>query len=306
MTTFQLRKFCLTLTGVAALAALIACSPPPAGTYSTPEEAVQAIADLAGSGDAKKAEEIFGPGGVEFLKSGDEAADREDALRVKALIQDKVAFEDVGDSMKIAVLGKDGWRFPLPLVLEKDRWRFDAETGREELLNLRIGRNELLVLASLHAYVDAQREYFSQARDGKKPVYARRFLSSEGAHDGLYWPVAEGEQESPLGLLYAQAAGDRKPEAGPVPFNGYNFRILEAQGKSAPGGERSYVDRHGRMTLGFAAVATPAKYGNSGVMTFLVNQQGIIFQKDLGAETEAAVAAITAYDPDESWTPTGD
>ncbi len=305
MTKHQLRNVYLALA-CAALAAFAACSRPPAGTYATPEEAIQAIADLAGTGDTQKAEEIFGPGGAEFLRSGDAAADREDALRVKAMILEKVAFEDEGETTKIAVVGNDGWHIPFPLVLEAGRWRFDAEAGREELLNRRIGRNELQALASLHAYVDAQREYAAQPRDGKPAAYAQKFLSSEGAHDGLYWPAADGEEQSPLGPAYAEAAAQRKENSGPQPFNGYYFRLLDAQGKSAPGGERSYLDEQGALTKGFAAVAWPAKYGNSGVMTFQVNQQGIVFQKDLGAETDAAVAGITAYDPDESWAPTPD
>jgi hypothetical protein len=288
------------------LAACVACSRPPAGTYASPEDAVQAIADLAGTGDTAKAEEIFGAGGAELLRSGDEAADREDALRVKEAILEKVAFEDDGETTKIAVFGNDGWRFPFPLVSENGRWRFDAKAGEEELLNRRIGRNELEALASLHAYVDAQREYSSQSRDGKPASFARRVWSSEGAHDGLHWAAADGEEESPLGPLFAEAALEGASEAGPQPFNGYYFRILEAQGKNAPGGEHGYLDDQGVMTRGFGAVAWPAKHGNSGVMTFQVNQQGIIFQKDLGAETETAAAAITAYDPDESWAPTPD
>jgi hypothetical protein len=249
---------------------------------------------------------MFGTDGVELLKSGDDAADHEDALRVKAMIAEKVAFEDLDAKTKAAVVGNEAWTFPIPLVLEDDRWRFDVATGREELLNRRIGRNELNALASLHAYVDAQREYQAMKRDGKPRSYARRFRSSEGVHDGLYWPVAEGEAESPLGPLYAEAARDTLEKAAPQPFHGYHFRILEGQGKSAPGGERSYLDKKGLMTRGFAAVAWPAKYGNSGVMTFQVNQQGLVFQKDLGEGTEAAVAAINVYDPDETWQPTGD
>jgi hypothetical protein len=296
----------LTLVGVLILAVLAACSRAPAGTYETPEAAVQALGELAGSGDFKKAEEMFGADGVELLKSGDDAADREDALRVKAMIAEKVAFEDLDDKTKAAVIGNEAWSFPIPLVLEDGRWRFDAATGREELLNRRIGRNELHALASLHAYVDAQREYGAAVRVGKARSYARRFRSSEGARDGLYWTVAEGEEESPLGPLYAGAARDALESGEPQPFHGYHFRILEGQGKNAPGGERSYLDKNGRMTGGFAAVAWPAKYGNSGIMTFQVNQQGLVFQKDLGEETEAAVAAINAYDPDENWQPTGD
>ena len=302
----QLRGFCLTFVGVAFLSVLSACSPAPAGTYSTPEEAVKALAELAGSGDMKKAEEMFGADGVELLKSGDDAADREDALRVKAMIGEKVAFQDLDEKTKAAVIGNDEWTFPIPLVLEKGHWRFDVATGREELLNRRIGKNELSALASLHAYVDAQREYMTAGRDGKPRSYARRFRSSEGAHDGLYWPVAEGEAESPLGPLYAASAREAMDKPAPQPFHGYHFRILEGQGKNAPGGERSYLDKKGLMTKGFAAVAWPAKYGNSGVMTFQVNQQGMVFQKDLGDQTDTAVAAITAYDPDDSWNPTPD
>lgn len=305
-TTIQMRGFYLALAAIIGFAAVAACSRAPAGTFSTPEDAVKALADLIGSGDSKKAEEMFGADGVELLKSGDDAADREDAQRVKAMILEKVAFEDLDEKTKAILIGNEAWPFSVPLVLEDGRWRFDAATGREELLNRRIGRNELLALASLHAYVDAQREYFSKGRDGKPPAYARRFRSTEGAKDGLFWPVSEGEEESPLGPLYADAADELSKDAGPQPFHGYYFRILEGQGKNAPGGERSYLDKKGRMTRGFAAIGWPAKYGNSGVMTFQINQQGLVFQKDLGAETEAAVAAISVYDPDDSWHPTGD
>ena len=304
-TANKLRNFRLALVGVVSVATFAACAPAP-GTYSTPEEAVKALADLAGSGDTKKAEEMFGKDGLELLHSGDEAADHEDALRVKAMIGEKVSFQDLDEKTKAAVIGNDEWTFPFPLVLEKGRWRFDSVAGQEELLNRRIGRNELLALASLHAYVDAQREYFAQGLGGKPPVYARRFRSSEGLHDGLVWSVGEGEMESPLGPLYADAAVEQLQAAGRQPFHGYYFRILEGQGKSAPGGERSYLDKKGRMTQGFAAVAWPAKYGNSGIMSFQVNRQGLIFQKDLGEGTDAAVAAINAYDPDESWQPTAD
>ena len=305
-TTNQSRSIRIALAGAGLTAALAACSPAPPGTYATPEEAVRTLGEHAGSGDARKTEEMFGPDALELFDSGDPVADREDVLRIKAMISKKVTFEDLDEKTKAAIIGDEEWSFPLPLVQEDGRWRFDTAAGREELLNRRIGHNELLALASLHAYVDAQREYFAEGRDGKPRTYARRFRSSEGAHDGLFWPVAEGEEESPIGPLYADAADERLKAAGPQPFHGYYFRILESQGKNAPGGERNYLDKKGLMTRGFAAIARPAKYGNSGVMTFQVNQQGIVFQKDLGAETETAAAAISVYDPDESWHPTGD
>jgi hypothetical protein len=188
-------------------------------------------------------------------------------------------------------------------------WRFDVEAGREELLNRRIGRNEITTLAVLHAYVDAQREYFAAGRDGNPPAYAQKLWSDEGKHDGLYWPSAAGEPESPVGEFVAKAAGEgyrRGTDPAPDPYHGYYYRILKAQGKSAPGGEKSYLDEKGLMTKGFAAIAWPAVYGQGGVMTFIVNQQGIVFQKDLGEETEKAAAAITAFNPDEGWDPTAD
>ena len=302
----SLREFALGLGCAVALGAALACTRPAPGSFATPEEAMQALADLAGTGDKQRAEEIFTPSGVDLLSSGDAADDREDALEVKALILEKVAFEELYGS-KIALLGNDAWPFPIPLVPQEGRWRFDTEAGREELLNRRIGRNELLALASLRAYVDAQHEYFAQGRDGHPPTYARKFLSDEGAHDGLYWPAADGEPESPIGPLLADADIEgRVASAGPEPFNGYYFRILDAQGNDAPGGARRYVDAQGLMTGGFAAVAWPAKYGNSGIMTFLVSKHGVVFQKDLGPDSGTAVAAITTYDPDSSWNPTPD
>jgi hypothetical protein len=301
----------LCVAGVAVLvlvagATLLACSRPPKGTFATPEEAVQAIAEIAEARETTKIQEIFGPDATELFESGDEDADREDAQRVRAMILEKVAFDDVDETTKVALLGNDAWPFSIPLTLTEGRWRFETALGREELLTRRIGRNELLVLASLHAYVDAQNEYASIPRDGKPAAYARRFISSEGTQDGLYWPAAEGAEESPLGALLAEAAAEHAGESGPIPFNGYLFRILEAQGANASQGELSYVDEQGAMTKGFAAIAWPAKYGNSGIMSFQVNRLGVTFQKDLGADTEAVVATITAYDPDESWEPTPD
>ena len=292
--------------GAAGLLLLLAgCGRPEPGTFATPEEAIQAVAGLVGTGDEQKIEEIFGPGSVDLFRSGDPVADREDAERVKEMILAKVAFEDFDERTKVALLGEEAWPLPIPLVRTADgkRWRFDTAAGREELLNRRIGRNELSTLASLHALVDAQREYRSVGRDGNPPAYAQKFRSGEGRHDGLYWVPAEGEPLSPLGDLFAEAEGYHEPGQ---PFHGYYFRMLTGQGSNAPGGAQDYLDSQGRMTGGFAAIAWPAKYGNSGVMTFLVNQRGIVFQKDLGAETAAAVDTIQAFDPDPTWEPTGD
>lgn len=274
------------------------------GTYASPEEAVQALAGLVGTRDEALTEEIFGKGSVEIFRSGDEEQDRKAAARVKQLMAEKVAFEEIDEKTKVALFGEKAWPFPIPLVRTGERWRFDTAAGREELLNRRIGYNELATLASLHAFVDAQFEYFAQGRDGLRPAFAQKFKSSEGRHDGLYWPVAEGEDPSPIGDLVAGAAAIEATER--LPFNGYYFRILTGQGPNAAGGERSYLDAQGLMTTGFAAIAWPAKHGNSGVMTFVINHRDMVFQKDLGAETETAVAAIQSFDPDATWEPTGD
>lgn len=277
-------------------------------TFETPEQAMLSLEKVIGTHDPHAVERLFGPSGEDILQSGDPVADQEDAKRVQQDIREKLAFEDRGPDMKVALLGDEGWPFPIPLVRDHSRWRFDTEAGREEIATRRIGRNELDTIASLHAYVDAQREYFSEGHDGNPPAYARKVVSSEGKHDGLYWATTEGEPESPLGPLMAAAdrEGYKLGEGAPDPYHGYYYRTLLGQGKSAPGGARSYVDEKGAMTNGFAVIAWPAKYGNSGVMTFMVDAQGIVFQKDLGNDTESLVAKFQTYDPDQSWDPTGD
>jgi len=310
----ELMKTCGTTTRLLLIVSLLtivftsACSAPKPGTYKTPEEAVRAFGSLLGVGTTDQYEVMFGPGALETLLSGDETADHEDALRIKQMIQEKISFMDVGEH-KVALVGEDEWSFPIPLIMEEDRWRFDMAEGREELLNRRIGRNELFALASLREYVEAQKEYASEGRDGKPPAFAQTFRSSEGLHDGLYWPTAEGEPLSPLGDLLAIATKEGYTLAegeGPEPFHGYYFRILTGQGPNGAGGARSYLDKNGLMTGGFAVIAWPAKYGNSGIMTFQVDRRRIVFQKDLGPDTESIVKGIQVYDPDDTWDPTGD
>ena len=304
----------LVLSGLAAMAALAGCSATNTAThegqvtFATPEKAVAALGAFAGTGDIKRAEEIFGASGVELLRSGDDVADRQGALHAKELIQEKVAFEEKDKKTTVALFGNEAWPFPIPLVKERGGWRFDTEAGREEIENRRIGRNELSVLATLHAVVDAQREYFAGRHDGRSRTYAQRVISTKGKQDGLYWPTPEGKPASPLGPFVAEATaeGYSSGNTEPKPYHGYYYRILTAQGANAPGGAKSYLDARGAMTNGFAMIAWPAKYGNSGVMTFVVDQRGLVYQKDLGDETASAAAAITAFDPDESWTPTGD
>jgi len=271
--------------------------------FDSPEAAIQELSALIGKSDVKRLEEVFGPGSSDVLLSGDPEQDHEDYARVGEMIQAGVQFEDFDENTKIALLGDDAWSWPVPLVRDGDGWRFDLATGREELLNRRIGRNELWTLTALHELVGAQQEYFSASRDGNLPAYAQKFRSSEGKRDGLYWSAEDEADLSPLGDLLAEsdAWGDE-----PHPFFGYFYRMLTSQGENAPGGALNYLDGNGLMTGGFAAIAWPARYGNSGVMTFVINQRGIVFQKDLGAETEQAAKAVTSFDPDDSWTPTGD
>jgi hypothetical protein len=288
-----------------ALLPLAGCAAPLA-SFASPDEALQAL--LASAEDHAKAEELLGPGGFDVLLSGDEVADRNDLAAVRALIREKVQFEDDGSADRVtALLGHDGWPLPLPLQRDEGRWRFDVDAGREEILNRRIGRNELATIATLRACVQAQREYAAAARDGQRPAFAAQWFSSEGKHDGLYWPAKDGEPESPLGPLLAAAAaeGYRRAEQ-PIPYHGYHYRILTGQGPAGPGGERSYLDASGRLTGGFAFIAWPATYGNSGIMTFVVNQQGIVFERDLGGDTARVGERVPVYDPDDGWTPVVD
>jgi len=308
MLTRMIRRNLSYLVLALALGAGWACKSTAQAGFATPEAALTELADAIGTHDDARADRLFGEGGRELLQSGDEVADREDAQRVQGYIREKIAFEEPDANTRIALLGKDAWPFPIPLVRGDGGWRFDVESGLEEIANRRIGRNELSTLATLHAYVDAQREYASEGHDGEPPVFARKVFSSEGKHDGLYWPTAQGEPESPLGPLVAEAAGAgyAHSEEEVQPFHGYFYRVLLEQGSNAPGGAKSFVDGKGHMTGGYAMVAWPAKHGMSGVMTFLVGTQGIVYQKDLGDDTDAAVAKLKSFDPDASWDPTGD
>ena len=278
-------------------------------SFDTPDQAMYALAGVIGTGNTPEAEEILGVGGPELLRSGDEVADRADAEHVQESIRERLTFENHGADTKVALIGREAWPFPIPLVKDDGRWRFDLAAGVEEVANRRVGRNELSTIATLHAYVDAQHEYVSVGRDGLPPAYASKVLSTPGKHDGLHWETAEGEPESPLGPLVAAATEEgylAEGGEGGNPYHGYRFRLLTRQGVNAPGGAKDYVDEKGLMTRGFAMLAWPAKYESSGVMTFVVGPQGIVFQKDLGPDTDKAVTSVSAFDPDESWDPTGD
>lgn len=285
---------------------LSACAKQTPTAFDTPEAAVQTLSDLITNFDAERVEEVFGPGSLDMFSSGDPEQDRRDFGRVNELIAEEVAFEEFDENTLIALLGEKAWPWPIPLVHGERGWTFDTAEGREELLNRRIGQNELWTLTALHEVVDAQREYRMLVGDAESPAYARRFISTEGQRDGLYWEAADGTDESPLGDILAGSEATAAASGEPTPFHGYYYRIMTSQGENSPGGAKDYLDENGLMTGGFAVLAWPAKYGNSGVMSFQINHTGIAFQKDLGADTEQAAAAIQSFDPDESWEPTED
>lgn len=293
------------LTMLVLLILLVACKRSDPGVFETPEAAVQAMLALVGQQDEAALEAVFGPGSAELFHSGDAAADLEDSQRVKGWIEEKLEFEEFDENTRIALMGEDAWPFPIPLVREGDGWRFNTEEGREELLNRRIGRNELWTLAALHEVVDAQREYYARQNEGQQQAFAARFISSEGNKDGLYWPDEDGADPSPLGDALAESEASRRNDE-PQPFHGYFYRILTEQGASAPGGAYDYRNADGLLTNGFAVIAWPAKYGNSGVMTFITNHRGLVWQKDLGEDSATIAEAATSFDHDSSWTPTGD
>lgn len=272
-------------------------------TYASPEEAVQALVASIRTSDTKSMLSVLGREGRTLVSSGDAVSDAAARERFVAAYDESHEVREAANGARILHLGRDDYPFPLPLVETAGKWRFDTAAGAEEILDRRIGENELAAIEVLKAYVDAQREYADTDRDGKGVQYARRMLSQDGRQDGLYWPVAEGEPESPFGPLVAEARaeGYRAGKAERTPYHGYLFRILTAQGKEAAGGARDYVVR-GRMIGGFALIATPAEYGNSGVKSFIVNQDGVVFEKDLGPDSLNAAQRITVFNPDRSWT----
>lgn len=273
-------------------------------TYPSPDEAVKDLMAAVKAGDAKAVLAILGAGAKPIISSGDAVSDKAGRERFVKSYEEASKLEPAGDAKVILSTGKDGWPFPIPIVKNAAGWRFDAKAGQEEVLNRRIGRNELAVIQVLQAYVDAQREYYLRNPQGDKLLhYAQRIASTQGKRDGLYFPTKAGEKPSPLGPLVdsARAEGYKKGESGkPLPYHGYYYRILKGQGPDASGGAYDYLAQ-GRMIGGFALVAWPATYGNSGVMTFMVNHDGVVFEKDLGTETAAAVGKIVKFNPDKSW-----
>jgi Protein of unknown function (DUF2950) len=270
--------------------------------FATPEQAATALIDAIRANNQKALLGILGPDGTKLVSSGDPVADRNAGQAFVASYDKAHRFEGGGGKVVLYV-GQDDFPFAIPLVPDGPVWRFDTRAGAEEILNRRIGRNELNAIQVCLAYVDAQRDYYSEDRnaDGLRE-YAQRFVSSPGKHDGLYWATKPGEKTSPLGPLLAQAQSEGYGRGtGGNPYHGYFYRILTAQGPAASDGRYDYV-AHGRMIGGFALVAYPAQYGASGVMTFVVNHQGAVYQKDLGPNTATIAKSMKQFNPDSTWT----
>lgn len=278
--------------------------------FATPREAVDTLVTALRKDDFAVLEAALGPDGADILYSGDAAEDKASRDRFLAAYDANAKLIERGPNKVILAIGGDRWPFPIPLTRDAQGWRLDTAAGREEILNRRIGENELSAAEACLAYVDAQREYASADYDGDKlNEYAQRFVSRPKTRDGLYWEAKPGKPESPLGKAFAVAqnrdsrvllASGLTKDSAPSPYHGYRFKILTAQGSHARGGAHDYIV-NGNMVGGFALVAYPAAYGRSGVMTFIVNHDGQVFQKNLGPRSAVMASAMTSFDPDSSW-----
>jgi len=271
-------------------------------TYKTAEDAAAALLAAAQSGDKQDALKVFGPDGEGIISSGDPVNDANQRNKFVEAYESKHLIETKDDNNATLIIGEKDWPFPVPLVKKDNGWRFDTEAGLKEILFRRIGHNELDTIQSLLAYVDAQNDYaqITSASTGTA-TYAQRIISEPGKKDGLYWPTQSGEEPSPLGDLIASATSQGyEVGGGRTPYHGYYYKILTRQGPAAHGGAYDYVVR-GNMIGGFALVAYPAAYRNSGVMTFLVNHDGTVFEKDLGPQTVKIAEEMTSFNPDSTW-----
>jgi DUF2950 family protein len=292
-----------------ALALPVSASAEDEQTFASPQAAVNALVTAAKTNDTNAIHSIFGATGHDLISPDVVQATEEYKLFVQHLTE-KTKLASNSDSNVTLEIGADGWPFPIPLVKQDSKWFFDTAAGAEEILNRRIGMDEIGAINVCNAYVDAQREYASQDRlDDGVLAYAQFLRSTPGTHDGLFWPTNQpGEELSPLGPLIAQARVDGYRRTAKMlndqqaPYHGYYFKILTCQGRHAPGGKYNYII-NGHMIAGFALVAWPAEWGNTGVMTFIVNQQGKVYQKNLGSKTVKIANAMTTYDPNDAWTP---
>ena len=303
--SLRARACACALLALLAASAIVVAQTAAQRTFATPDDAVKALADAVKTGNLDALLTIFGPEGRELSASSDPATARMNRQVFAIAFREQWHLEDTTADRKTLVVGNEDWPFPVPLVKVADGWRFDTAAGKEEVLARRIGRNELDAIATSRAYVTAQQRYAQQGHDGKPAgLHATKFQSDPGKENGLYWPAARGQKRSPFGDLVAQAAEDNRSSGvertKATPFHGYYFKILTGQGAAAPGGARNYVAK-GEMSGGFALVAWPAQYDASGVMTFVVNQDGTVRERDLGPQTDAIARKMTVYSPDAAW-----
>ena len=305
---------------VAPAACAQAASASAQATYASPDDALQALAAAAKDKDRAALAKLFGPDYNQLL-SGDEVEDNKDLAEFATAVQESAQLQKVSDSKYTITVGRDHWPTPIPLVQKDGKWLFDTKAGLEEVINRRVGENELSAIATSRAYAVAQWEYYTEGDWDHDSVaeYAQKLISTPGKHNGLFWETPEGENPSPLGKLIAAASAEgyvselKTPDAAGKggsdeeqlafdrePYHGYYFKILTRQGSHAPGGKYSYII-NGNMIAGYALVAYPDKWGNSGVMTFIINQQGRVYQKNLGPNTGKLAAAMTEYNPDPTW-----
>jgi len=298
----QLGTASLTLLTVAVLVFVTVSAANAQQSFKTAEAAVDALVNAAKSGDQKGILTVLGPDGAGIASSGDKVEDAAARKRFTDAYDAKHQINMEGDQKAVLVIGGEDWPFPIPIVRKDDAWRFDTAGGRDEILYRRIGRDERAAIQTALAYVDAQNDYadLTRARTGTA-AYAQRIVSQEGKKDGLYWPTGPDERPSPLGELVASATREGYHVGGErAPFHGYYYKILTRQGSAAPGGVYDYVV-HGKMIGGFALVAYPAVYRKSGVMSFLVNHEGTVFQKDLGPHTTQIAEHMDLFNPDDTW-----
>jgi hypothetical protein len=291
---------------IMAVAGLCGCSTP-AATYPTPDAAVAALVSALDPVDPKKVHQVLGSAGEEITNSGDPVEDRAAAGDFLAAYRLGHRLIETEDGSMMLELGNKQWTFPVPIVRQGDGWAFDCAAGKEEILNRRVGENEIFTITACMALVDAQREYAQMDPDGNGlQEYAGKFISDPGKRNGLYWPSADGKPQSPLGPMAASAAMDgydvnQGGRGRPIPFHGYHYRMLKEQGPAAVGGARPFV-AGGQQIGGFAFVASPVEYGNSGIMTFIVNQDGVVYQRDFGESTERQARGLKSFNPDSNWT----
>ncbi|MDR3425632.1 MAG: DUF2950 domain-containing protein [Alphaproteobacteria bacterium] len=286
--------------------------PPPAAlrapdaeqrVFATPEQAVDALVAAARDNRGDELEEILGHNSGQLIHSGDKVADKQGREKFLSAYDKAHEIECKGDNQDVLVVGEEKWPMPIPLARAKDGWWFDTTAGAQEILDRRVGRNELDVIEVCRAYVEAQQDFAARHPLNGVYAYAQRFRSAKGQHNGIYWPAANGQPESPLGPMMANATAEGysgKVLSKHAPYHGYFYKILKRQGSHAPGGEKDYIV-DGHMTGGFALIAFPARYGDSGVMTFIVSRNGIVYEKNLGPDTTEAARNITQFDPDDSW-----